>query len=179
MDAQILAEPRRPRLNPFMKALRRERIFVNLRLGRSYADIAGEEGLSERRVRQIVSEAVQRRSFDGPRDHALLHFMRIESAHGLAAEAIAAGDLRAIGPYLKVLDRLDRYQKGGAAKDGAVYDAAARKRLLAKLNRIAARLEAADARRAAKSAGANPPLSAPGTEFGADAESDADSDLSL
>jgi fermentation-respiration switch protein FrsA (DUF1100 family) len=124
--------------------------------------------LSERRVRQIVSEAVQRRSFDGPRDHALLHFMRIESAHGLAAEAIAAGDLRAIGPYLKVLDRLDRYQKGGAAKDGAVYDAAARKRLLAKLNRIAARLEAADARRAARSAGANPPLSAPGTEFGAD-----------
>jgi hypothetical protein len=105
MDAQILAEPRRPRLNPFTKALRRERIFGNLRLGRSYADIAGEEGLSERRVRQIVSDAVQRRGLDGPRDHALLQFMRIESAHGLAAEAIAARDLRAIGPYLKVLDR--------------------------------------------------------------------------
>jgi hypothetical protein len=156
MDAQTLAEPRRPRLNPYTKALRRERIFANLRVGRSYADIAGEEGVSERRVRQIVSDAVQRRGLDGPRDHALLQFMRIESAHGLAAEAIAAGDLRAIGPYLKVLDRLDRYQKGGAAKDGAVYDAAARKRLLAKMNRIAARLQAAEARRAAKSAGANP-----------------------
>jgi hypothetical protein len=52
---------------------------------------------------------------------------------------IAAGDLQA-GPYLNVLGRLDRYQ--AAAKKNA-YDDAARERLLAKMNRIIARLEAA------------------------------------
>jgi hypothetical protein len=170
MDAQTLAEPRRPRLNQYTKALRRERVFANLRLGRSYSDIASEEGVSERRVRQIVSDAVQRQKFDGPRDHALLQFVRLESAHGLAAEGIAAGDLRAIGPYLKVLDRLDRYQKGGAAKDVFTYDAAVRERLLAKMNRIAARLTARDARQAAKTAGASPP-SAQAARPAADAES--------
>ena len=41
----------------------------------------------------------------------------------VAAEAIDAGDLKAIAPYLKVLDGLDRYHKAGAAKP--VYNAAA------------------------------------------------------
>jgi len=39
-----------------------------------------------------------------------------------------------------VLERLDRYHEAGATK--AVYDDAARERLLAKLSRLAARLEA-------------------------------------
>lgn len=41
---------------------------------------------------------------------------------------------------MKVLERLDRYHEAGATK--AVYDDAARERLLAKLSRLAARLEA-------------------------------------
>jgi hypothetical protein len=59
----------------------------------------------------------------------------------------AAGDLRAIGALLKVLDSIDRYRKAGARK--AVYDAAARKRLFAKLNRIAAQFKASEAPAAA------------------------------
>ncbi len=155
MDAETLARPARPRLNAYTKAVRRERIFARLRLGWTYGKIAGEEGVSERRVHQIVSDALRRQGVDNASDHALLQFVRLEGAHALAAEAIDAGDLGAIGPYLKVLERLDRYQQAGATK--AVYDDAARERLLAKLSRLATRLEAGATRKAAELAPASPP----------------------
>ena len=56
----------------------------------------------------------------------------------IAAEAVAAGDVSAITPYLKVLDRLDRYQTVASANQ--VYDDEARKKLLDKINRIASNL---------------------------------------
>ena len=59
----------------------------------------------------------------------------------------------AIAPYLKVLERLDRYHKAGATKP--VYDAAARERLFAKMSRIVDRLEA-KARKEAQQAAADP-----------------------
>ena len=53
----------------------------------------------------------------------------------LAAEAMAAGDISAITPYLKALDRLDRYQTVASANQ--VYDDEARKKLMDKINRMA------------------------------------------
>ena len=156
MDAETVPEPARPKLNPYTKALRRERIFSRLRLGTSYREIACEERVSEQRVRKIVSDALDRQGTDLPADHALLQLVRLEGAHAVAAQAIAAGDLRAVGPYLNVLERLDRYQKKARPKN-ELYDDAARERLLAKMNRILARLEADAARKAAKLAAGNPP----------------------
>jgi hypothetical protein len=171
MDPETIARPARPRLNPYTRALRRERIFSRRRLGWPYAEIAREERLSEQRVRQIVIEALDRQGADLPADHALLQLVRLESAHAMAAEAVAAGDLRAITPYLNVLARLDRYQNGRAMKD--VDDNEAGERLLAKMNRIVARLEADDARKAAKRAAATPPgaaaVAGPGPESGSSA----------
>jgi predicted transcriptional regulator len=162
MDANGVPQTarRRPRLNVYVKALRRERIFSRLRLGAPYADIARDEGVTERRVRQIVADALKRQEVDGDREHALLQLMRLESAQALAAESIAGGDLKAIPPYLKVLERLDRYQRPGATKH--VYDDAARERLLAKLNRALTKLEAAEARKSARGAPRQPRLR-PGT----------------
>jgi hypothetical protein len=138
---EAAGKPARPRLNPYTKAERRERVFARLRrLGWSYESVALEEGVGERRIRQIVADVLRREQLDDPTDHALLQLVRLERAHALAAEAVAAGDLRAIGALLKVLDSIDRYRKAGARK--AVYDAAARKRLFAKLNRLAAQFEA-------------------------------------
>jgi len=65
----------------------------------------------------------------------------------LAAEAVAAGEVGAIAPYLEVLAQLDRYQ--GAASVKQAYDDKAKERLFAKINRVAARL---DRRQAAKTA---------------------------
>ena len=62
-------------------------------------------------------------------------FLRLAPAVQLGAEAIAAGDVTAILPYLKALDRLDRYQTVAGANQA--YDDDARAKLLAKLNRVA------------------------------------------
>jgi hypothetical protein len=63
---------------------------------------------------------------------------RLAPAVQLGAEAIAAGDISAINPYLKALDRLDRYQSVAGAHQ--VYDDEARQKLIDKLNRAAANL---------------------------------------
>ena len=142
------ALPKRARLNPYGKALRRERIFARLRLGWTYEDIADEERVTPRRVRQIVSDALRRQKVDGGSDHAILQHARLENALRLSAQRVADGEIGAIATYLKVLAQLDRYQ--GAAKANPVYDQAARERLLAKLNRAAERLEREAAAKAAK-----------------------------
>jgi len=149
MDRTVLTK--RARLNPYGKALRQERIFAWLRLGWTYEDIAREERVMPRRVRQIVSEALQRRQVDGGSDHAIPQRARLENAPRLSAEAIAEEEMGAIAPYLKVLAELDRYQR--AAKADPAYDKAARERLLAKLNRVAARLEREAATKPAKGRG--------------------------
>ncbi len=131
---------RRLRLNPHGKALRRERIFERLRGGWAYEAIADEEKVTPRRIRQIVSEALQRQQADSASEQAMLQLVRLENALRLGAEAVARGDIGAIGPYLAVLDRLDRYRRGAAPLQG--YDKGARDRLFAKLNGIAARLVA-------------------------------------
>ena len=154
MDKDTIPQTGRPRLNLYTKALRRERIFSQLHLGASYADIAREEGLREQRVRKIVADTLKRREVDDLPDHALLQLFRLEGAQALAARTIAAGDLKAITPYLQILDRLDRYRKAGTRKES--YDAAARERLFAKMNRIVAQLEA-ETRKSLR-AGAEPRL---------------------
>jgi hypothetical protein len=141
------ALPNLPRLNPYGKALRRERIFAWLRAGWAYDDIAREERVTPRRVRQIVSEALQRRKVDGGSDHAMLQLARLEHALRLSAEAVARGEIGAIAPHLKVLAQLDRYQ--GAASANQAYDQEARERLFAKINRVAARAQSKPQGRAA------------------------------
>jgi hypothetical protein len=157
MDTETALKPARPRLDPFTKAERRERIFARLRLGWTYEKVAREEGVSDRRIRQIVADALRRQELDDPTDHAIIQLMRLDCAHALAAQAVDAGDLGAIDSLLKVLERMDRYHKAGTRK--AVYDAAARKRLFAKLNRVAAGFASAGARAAPEPS--NPPGDAP------------------
>ena len=77
---------------------------------------------------------MQKRAVDSGSDHAKLQLGRLAPAIQLAAEAIAAGDISAITPYLKALDRLDRYQTVASANQ--TYDDEARKKLLDKINRL-------------------------------------------
>ena len=128
--------PVRRQLGALGKMARRKRIFARLREGASYEEIAGEESVSRERIRQIVSEVLQKRAVDSGADHAKLQLDRLAPLMQLAAEAVAAGDVTAITPYLKVLDRLDRYQT--VAVGHQVYDDEARKKLMDKINRMAA-----------------------------------------
>ncbi len=138
MEAMDGSRPRKRRLNGYGREMRRERIFEQMRQGLAYDEIARGEGVTAERIRQIVSETLQKRSVDSPADHAKLQLARLERVMYLAAEALARGDLKAGPLYLKTLDRLDRYQKiaGVIERD----DEQIRERLLAKLNAIVERL---------------------------------------
>ena len=115
--------------------MRRRRVFARLREGWAYDEIAAQEGLTATRIRQIVAEVLEKRAVDGGANHAKLQLARLAPAVQLGAEAIAAGDVSAISPYLKALDRLDRYQTVAAANEA--YDEDARRRLMEKINLMA------------------------------------------
>jgi hypothetical protein len=138
------------RLTAHGRVLRRARILARLREGWAYDEIASHERLTAERVRQIVRKALEKRIIDEEAEHAKLQLARLQPSMRLAGEAIAAGDVTAIAPLMKVLDRLDRYQR--AAKAVQVYDDEARRKLMDKINRVAANLEVDEARAAAKAA---------------------------
>ena len=129
---------RRRRLGGQGMMLRRKRIFARLREGMAYDEIAALEGVTTERIRQIVAEVLQKRAVDSGADHAKLQLDRLAPALQIAAEAVAAGDVSAIAPYLKVIDRLDRYRAVAGAHQ--VYDDEARKKLMDKINRLAENL---------------------------------------
>ena len=136
--AEDKAPVRRRRLGAHGLMFRRRRIFASLREGFTYEEIAAEEGVSVSRIRQIVAQELEQRGVDSGAEHAKLQLDRLAPAIQLAAQGIAAGDLSAITPYLKALDRLDRYQVVASANQA--YDDEARKKLMDKINRLAENL---------------------------------------
>ena len=116
---------------------RRIRIMGMVRSGFSYEAIASGEQISRERVRQIVVVALAAKG-GTPGDHMRVQRARLEPALRLAARGVANGKLSAIPQLLRVLERLDKYD---AVADAApAYDDNAREKLLAKLDRVAARL---------------------------------------
>ena len=146
-----IPEPRR-RLNILTKAERRRRIFARLREGWAYDEIAREERVSPERIRQVVSEVLARRVIDRGADHAHLQLERLMPALRLVGEAIGRGELKAVGPLIKVIDRLDKHQDTVVAKH--TYGPEERQRLLDKINRVAANLARGSGEPAAPAAGA-------------------------
>jgi hypothetical protein len=106
----------RPRLNIVSRAARTKRIFARMREGWAYDEIARDEGLSAERVRQIVAEVLGKCVIERGSHHAHLQLERLMPALRLAGEAIARGDIRAIAPLIKVIDRMDRHQQTVVAK---------------------------------------------------------------
>jgi hypothetical protein len=131
---QQTPEPRR-RLNVLTKAERRQRIFARLREGWAYDEIAREERVSAERIRQIVSEVLGKRIIDRGADHAHLQLERLMPALRVTSEAIGRGELRAVCPLIRAIDRLDKHQDTVVAKHE--YGPEERQRLLDKINRIA------------------------------------------
>ena len=130
------------RLNVLGKAARRKRIFARLREGWAYDEIAGEERVSAERVRQIVAEVLGKRIIDRGVDHAHLQLERLMPALRIVGEAIGRGELKAVAPLIKVIDRLDKHQETVVAKYS--YGPEERQRLLDKVNRLVDNLQPAD-----------------------------------
>src|SRR5580698_10446905 len=130
------------RLNVLSKAERRQRSFARLREGWAYDEIAGEERISAERIRQIVAEVLGKRVIDRGADHAHLQLERLMPALRIVAEAIGRGELKAVAPLIKLIDRLDKHQDTVVAKHE--YGPEERKRLLDKVNRIVDNLQPID-----------------------------------
>ena len=84
--------------------------MAQLRGGFGYDEIAREEKLSERRIRQIVKQALEGREALESATHAHMQIDRLGQAMRVAGDALARGDVRAVGPFIKVIEKLDRYQ---------------------------------------------------------------------
>jgi hypothetical protein len=138
MDHQMASAPKR-RLDAYGRLLRRGRVFARLGEGWAYDEIARQEGLTAERVRQIVREVLKKRPVDNGADHALLQMARLAPAIQMAGDAVLKGEVTAIAPLLKVLDRLDRCQR--IASQNRDEDCGERQKLLDKFNQIAARLK--------------------------------------
>src|SRR5580692_8289484 len=134
-------EPRR-RLNVVGKAQRRKRIFARIQEGWAYDEIAREERVSAERIRQIVSEVLGKRVIDRGEDHAHLQLERLMPALRVVGEAIGRGELKAVAPLIKVIDRLDKHQDTVVAKHS--YGEEERTRLLDKINRLVNNLQPLD-----------------------------------
>jgi hypothetical protein len=123
------------------KAARGPQILAALLAGMSVDEIARAEGLFTKRVEKALLLELRRRWTPPPQDYARLQIARLEVASARLAAKVAAGDAGAIDSLVRVADRLDRYH--GFSKfmpTIPVYDESARERLLAKLDRAAARL---------------------------------------
>ena len=124
--------------------LRRGRIFARLREGPPMTKSPGRNRSRRSEAPpDRAREALAWRFVDDETDHAKLQVARLAQAMQIASVAVADGDVKAIPALLKVIDRVDRYQR--AAKVNEVYDEEARKRLMDKINRVAANLGYDDA----------------------------------
>jgi hypothetical protein len=154
----------RKRHTQFSRAARTQRILEQLREGWAYDDIAREEGLTERRVRQIVAEFLKTREALGGAAHAHMQIDRLGRAMRVAGDALARGDIRAIGPFIRVIDRLDRYQtlaREKAARPSSAGDQMVFQALAARLkDQARAELEE-ERRREAEAAAASAGSAAP------------------
>jgi hypothetical protein len=124
-------KPPRKRASAPQMEVRKFRIIGWLQAGLSYEEIAGQEEISRRRVRQIVVEALKERDEDRSVDRQLLNEVRLAPAMRLAAKAIVEGKLEGIGRLISVINRLEKLQGPTPRR---AYDENARAKLLAKLS---------------------------------------------
>lgn len=93
----------------------RQIAFDALAAGWSIEQIAALRKVSPRTVRRDVDRALDERRLDAPDRYARLQVARLTKALRLADASIDQGELRAIGPLVKVVRALDRYHGLGTA----------------------------------------------------------------
>jgi hypothetical protein len=103
-------KPPKRQMTRLTRSARDKRIVERLREGFGYDEIAREERLTGRRVRQIVKQAMEGREALESAIHAHMQIDRLGQAMRVAGDALAQGDIRAVAPFIKALEKLDRYQ---------------------------------------------------------------------
>ncbi len=96
------------RLGERAKRARRARIFEGLAVGLSFREIAAREGLTERRIRQIVAEAREDRFRDDEALRATIGTQGFPALLRCPKILVADGDAATLRFIATLVDRLDR-----------------------------------------------------------------------
>ena len=91
------------------KAAYRDALFDALAAGWTHRQIAEERNVSVRTVRRDIDRAIADKRPDAPQNFVRLQVARLMKALRLADAGLERGELRAVGPLLKVVAALDRY----------------------------------------------------------------------
>ena len=91
------------------RAEMRDACFVALAEGWTQEQIAKARGVSVATVRREIDRAIAARQIRAPEAHARLQIVRLTKALALLDIRISAGEMPAVGPYLKTVAALDRY----------------------------------------------------------------------
>jgi AraC-like DNA-binding protein len=91
------------------KAERRETMFDLVVSGYQREQIAQKLGVSVATVRREVDRAIGQRRLDAPDRYVRLQVMRLNKAQLVVDHALEHGDIRAVGPLVRLAGALDRY----------------------------------------------------------------------
>lgn len=91
------------------RANRQAILFDLVASGYSYEAIADKLVISAATVRREVGRALDASPLDAPERYARLQVARLNKALRAADAALERGDLKAVGPLVKVVAELDRY----------------------------------------------------------------------
>jgi hypothetical protein len=150
-----------PRLTLRERAQRRNRVFARLLEGQTAVAVAAEEGVTPRRVRQMVREALDRWDANPAQDFADLQIARLEAALRPLEQKIAAGDVSVVDKFVKVLGLLDKYHSAQLQVTEDIEDGGDREAAFMEwLERLAASRAAVAARLAASVGTSAPALGA-------------------
>jgi hypothetical protein len=111
------------------KITREQKIVALLNAGVSIAEIAGREGVTERRIRQRVQDILARRAPRAPAEFATLQVSRLNEALLVAYSAMGGQNLKAVDRVVRIVRELDRYH-GLASPDFADPSAPPPRRLM-------------------------------------------------
>ncbi len=117
-------DPARPRQKFYID--RREWVLEALREGKTHREIGSKLRLTVERVRQIAKEALEGYRVEPTRDHSHLQIARLRPALRTAADAVVRGDVKAVYPLVKILEKLDAYQAKVVKLDVPAEDPEAR-----------------------------------------------------
>jgi hypothetical protein len=99
------------------KVQRCEKIFNQLAAGMSVSHIAMQEGVSIRRMREVVQEILAARKADPAAGFAQLQMARLSDAMMVAHTSMMGGNLQAVDRVVKLVHELERYHGSGARTD--------------------------------------------------------------
>ena len=115
----VAAKP--PVRNPAASRARIRHVFARLMEGQATAAIAAAEGLSVRRVQQIVSAELQRRGANPAEDYVILQVARLERALDLLGGQIEAGRAASALAFVRTVEMLSKLAAGPLRLDSPLF----------------------------------------------------------